>query len=150
MLALACAVLAPAAPVGAQPPQVNKPVVVELDENLQIGCADGTTLDLHIGGSIKLMPNPNVGLTVFQVVLTYANEDGETWVYHDVGPDRTYLDDDGNLVIEIMGRPGNAFGFSLSGRAVIVVDPETGNVLSATYHGKTGPIQDELACAALS
>jgi hypothetical protein len=48
----------------------------------------------------------NLELTVFHVDAVFSNSDGETWTWRDRGPDRTYLDGDGNLIVTITGRSG--------------------------------------------
>ena len=93
----------------------------------------------------------NVELTVFHFVVTYTNVDGDTFTYRDVGPDRSYVDSDGNFVFTITGRPGDPLseGFSLRGHVVITVNPD-GDVIDVSVQGNQGSHPDDAACAALT
>ncbi len=125
----------------------------ELDEEIPDAyqCGGGEWLDLHFGGWIQGKAfqgkgNRNIQLTVFHIILTFTNDEGDTFVYSDVGPDHAYIDKDGNFVVTITGRPGdvNGEGFALNGHAVVV------NGELEWHAGKEGPIADDQACAAIS
>jgi len=63
-------------------------------------------------------------------------------VWHEVGPDRFYIDQDGDLIHVTIGRAGDA---GIIGR--LVINTVTGEVEFVA--GKPG-FADDLACAALS
>jgi len=141
-----------AAPVSAAPADGNtNKFVVTLDFVDPIDC-DGTTIWVEISGWAQFREfqgkgNRNVDMGVFHINLTYFNVAGDTLSYLDVGPDRAYVDGDGNFIVTITGRPSNAGdqGFALSGHMVLNVT--TGEV---TWHGRTMPDADTAACLALT
>lgn len=151
----AIALVIAVAPAGGAPNDGNgNQFVVELDEVFPIDCGAAGTIELHVSGWFKGREfqgngNRNIELVVFHIELTYSNDAGETFTYLDVGPDHSYIDQDGNLVLTVTGRPGGTNDASLQGRWVFVFDP-AGNLISVTSHGKLGPTSDELACAALT
>jgi hypothetical protein len=154
----AIALLLAVVPASAAPNDGNgNQFVVVVDETVPIDCGAGGTIEGHASGWFKGREfqgggNRNIELTVFHLVLTYTNEDGATFRYIDVGPDHSYIDNDGNFVITITGRPGGSNGASLQGHWVLVFDapPPAGNLISITSHGNLGPTSDELACDALT
>jgi hypothetical protein len=151
----AIALLLAIAPAGAAPDDGNgNQFVVEVDEVFPVDCGAGGTIEGHAVGWFKGREfqgggNRNIELIVFHFVVTYTNEDGATFRYIDVGPDHSYIDNDGNFVITITGRPGSSNGASLQGHWVLVFDA-AGNLISITSHGNLGPTSDELACDALT
>ena len=154
----AIALLLAVVPASAAPNDGNgNQFVVVVDETVPVDCGAGGTIEGHASGWFKGREfqgggNRNIELTVFHLVLTYTNEDGATFRYIDVGPDHSYIDNDGNFVITITGRPGGSNGASLQGHWVLVFDapPPAGNLISITSHGNLGPTSDELACDALT
>ncbi len=72
-------------------------------------CPGGTEVDIVIDGWIqgRIFPqekNRNVQLTVFHNTWTFSNSSsGETFVFHEVGPDHAYFDD-GKLFVAVVGR----------------------------------------------
>ena len=72
-------------------------------------CPGGTEVDVVIDGWIqgRFFPqekNRNVQLTVFHITWTFSNSSsGETFVFHEVGPDHAYFDD-GKLFVAVVGR----------------------------------------------
>ncbi len=144
--------LAPVA-LGAPADGNGKKFVFEFDEDIPDAyeCGGGEWLDIHFGGwfqgqEFQGKGNRNLELAVFHVVLTFSNDEGDSFVYNDVGPDRAYFDKDGNFVVTITGRPGNVSdeGFALNGHAVVV------NGDLEWFAGKKGPIAEDQACAALT
>jgi hypothetical protein len=130
----------------------NKFVVSFEDLGIEIDC-DGEMIWLDAVGWFQEREflqegNRNLALTVFHLSLTYYNAEGETFTYMDVGPDHVFVDGEGNIVVSIVGRPGNAGGQGESLRGRMVIDPETGDVISV--HGNLQPTDTDLACAALT
>lgn len=107
-------------------------------------CANGTTLDLRIVGWIQTRFVSQVPQAVqpahFEFI--YSNAAGETYVWRQVATQLFYLDDAGNLVMQVAGRLGYDGNI---GR--LVINLTTGEVLSVT--GREAFAED-LACAALS
>jgi hypothetical protein len=102
-------------PVLAQAPATgngNK-FVTPVNEELPFDC-DGEQLTANITGWVqgRLFPqpsNPNVALDVFHQLWTFTNSAGETFKYHDVGPNRVHFDfDTGELILELTGRIAGA------------------------------------------
>jgi hypothetical protein len=151
----AIALLVSIASAGAAPGDGNgNQFVIVVDEVVPVDCGAGGTIEGHAGGWVKGREfqgggNRNIELVVFHLVLTYTNDDGETFRYIDVGPDHASVDKDGNLVITVTGRPANTNESSLQGHWVLVFDA-AGNLISITPHGNLGPTSDELACDALT
>ncbi len=73
---------------------------------------------------------------------TYTNSAGETFVFHDVGPDHYYLEN-GDLIVAITGR---STGSGVIGH--VVVNLTTGEV--QLIAGKGFGSVDALACEALT
>lgn len=107
-------------------------------------CPGGETLDLRIVGWIQT----RVVTQVPQVIqpanfrFIYSNAAGETYVWHQVATQRFFLDENGNLVMQVAGRLGYDGNI---GR--LVINLTTGEVLSVT--GKE-VFAENLACAALT
>ncbi len=91
----------------------NKFVVPVNEELLPVDC-DGEQLTGQLTGwsQGRLFPqpsNPNVELEVFHFLWTFTNSAGETFRFHDVGPNRVHFDSQtGELVLELTGRVGGA------------------------------------------
>lgn len=88
--------------------------VFTISNNTVISCPNGETLHRNFDGWVQVRTftgsgNPNVELDVWHLIRTYTNSEGETYVFNDVGPDRYYLDEDGNLILEVSGRSGGGF-----------------------------------------
>jgi hypothetical protein len=111
--ALSVSALAPAALAGPADGNGNK----EIDEidiaDIPIFCDEDEIADLSLDvtGFIQFKQfngqnNRNVELAVFHIDQEFSNDGGETWVWRDRGPDRPYIDDDGNVILTITGRSG--------------------------------------------
>jgi len=153
MVATTLALAAFAAPVAAAPADGNgnRFVVTVEETGIPIPCGE-ETIWADISGWFQVREftgtgNRNLDLAVFHFQVTYYNADGDTFTYLDVGPDRAYIDRNGDLIITITGRPGNAggMGFALSGH--MVINDTTGE---AVWHGNTSPDADAQACAPLA
>jgi len=128
--------------------------VFDWDDTYPVTCGSGEELTLHDVGWAQFKffgppNNRNVELGVFHIVLTYANADGDTWVWRDVGPDHVYVDGD-EIFVTITGRStasgnidrdvivvGHVVLNLTSGEVVFVAGRELGTVL-------------DLACDALT
>jgi hypothetical protein len=145
----------PDAPLFAQAPadgSGNK-LVFTFDDAFPVTCGAQTLsvtargwLQIRVFGSPR---NRNVELGVFHGVLTYANSAGETFVWHDVGPDHYYLDN-GDFVVSVVGT-STASGSIERDQTVIgrvVLNLTTGDVQFIAGR-ELGRI-DDLACAALT
>ncbi len=154
MIATGCANSEPAAPLAADSPLFlvapsdgngNKEVFT-LDEQFPAftTCPSGTTLDLHIIGWIQTrnVDQAPVGILPANFQFIYSNATGATYVWHQVGVERFYFDENNNLILAIAGRLGYDGNI---GR--LVVNPFTNEVISVT--GK-GVFAEDLACAALT
>lgn len=161
LASLAALVLVVAAPVSAGPPADGNgnQEVVPVDAFFPIAC-NGDVLDVGVTGWLKIREfrgegNRNIALTIVHLDITFTNpETGETYTYLDVGPDRSYIDSDGNFVLTITGRPSDPLfpegGFSLRGHVVLTFDVNTFELLDVSVHGNQGPTPDAAACAALT
>ncbi len=123
----------------------NKDVLVIDDELADFTtCASGATLDLRIVGWIQTRFVSQVPQAIqpanFEFI--YSNAAGETYVWHQVATQRFYLDDDGNLVMQVAGRLGYDGNI---GR--LVINLTTGEVQSVTGRQV---FAEDLACAALT
>lgn len=94
--------------------------------------------------------NRNVELGVFHLVFTYMNSDGERWVWRDVGPDRSYVDDNGDLIVTVTGR-STASGTPDRDEIVVghVVLNATTGVVEFIAGRPLGAV-DDLACSELT
>ena len=84
--------------------------------------------------------NRHVELDVFQRLFTFTNSAGESFVWHDVGPDRLWVED-GNLMLAVTGRAGGHLG-------TFIVNLATGEVVFSA--GPDLGLPREQACAALT
>jgi len=120
--------------------------IFTIDEQLPdfTTCAGGTTLNLRIVGWIQTRFVSQVPQVIqpanFRFI--YSNAAGETYVWHQVATQRFYLDENGNLVMQVAGRLGYDGNI---GR--LVINLTTGEVESVT--GKE-VFAEDLACAALT
>jgi hypothetical protein len=111
-------------------------------------CPNGASLDIRADGWMQVRlftqeASPRVELDVFHTIHTWTNAAGETFVDREIGPDRYYLDHDGNLILAITGR--------VAAEGVIgqlVINLTTGEVIFVT--GPGFPDHLELACDALT
>ena len=162
VLALAIGVLllaVVAAPASAAPKEGetgNKTVTtLNISDIGPIPCEDGDLfLDITGWGQTKSFEgenNRNAFLTVFHTDLTFRNEaTGESWTFQDRGPDKGYIDKDGNFVLTLSGRSS---GSGVIGHTVIVewdfANPEIhGNLIYQLPFEPFG--LDALACDALT
>ena len=117
-----------------------------------VDCGGGVYLDLHDNGFAQRTPAS--GTTdkgrkkwVWHINLTYINPvTGKSFTVHDVGPDKWYVDKDGNVIHTITGR-------SVTGSGVIghvVLDDETDEILSVSGKPFNWDDADALACKKLS
>ena len=84
--------------------------------------------------------NRNVELDVFHQNFIFTNAAGDTFVWHDVGPDRYYVSD-GILFIAVVGRAGGHIGRLIVNLATGEVEFEAGTDVG---------LPREQACAALT
>lgn len=84
--------------------------------------------------------NRNVELDVFHQNFIFTNAAGDTFVWHDVGPDRYYVSD-GILFVAVVGRAGGHIGR-------LVVNLATGEVEFEA--GRDAGLPRDQACAALT
>jgi hypothetical protein len=124
-------------------------VVIPIDEDEpNIDCGGGEILALHIEGWIQVRTftegrNRNVELDMFHLVLKYTNSAGKTFTFQDAGPDHTYIDKNGDLIVASSGRlNGGLIGH-------IVTDETTGEVQRVAGKQFAGG-SDALACEALT
>ncbi len=66
-------------------------LVLTFEDNFSPTCPTGDVLDGHLEGWVQVrtsdQPNdPNVRLEVFHALITFSNAAGNTYVFHDVGP----------------------------------------------------------------
>jgi hypothetical protein len=129
-------------------------LVIPIDVSFPVSC--GTqTISFNLKAWVQLRTfnqpgNRNVELDVFHGVLTYTNSTGQTFVWHDVGPDHYYIDKNGDLILTVTG-PSTASG-NLD-RNQIVVGHVRMNLTTQEVEfvaGKQVGNIDELACAALT
>jgi hypothetical protein len=109
-------------------------------------CPNGAELRLNFRGwvQVKLFENSRrVELDVWHTTHTWTNAAGETFVDREIGPDRYYLDRDGNLILSITG---HSPAFGVMGQ--IVINLTTGEVVKVT--GPSHPDHLTLACEALT
>lgn len=84
--------------------------------------------------------NRNVVLEVFHQAFTFTNSAGDTFVWHEVGPDLVYVSE-GNLFVAIVGRAGGDIGR-------LVINLDTGDVVFEA--GTNVGLPREQACAKLT
>jgi hypothetical protein len=86
--------------------------VIPVNEEFSVDC-DGEQLTVNVTGWFQgrsfPQPNPNVELDVFHQLWTFTNSAGETFSFHDVGPNRVHFDfDTGEFILELTGRVAGA------------------------------------------
>jgi hypothetical protein len=97
-------------------------------------------LSLDVAGFIQFKEfdgegNPNLELAVFHIDATFSNSDGDSWTWRDRGPDRSYVDSNGDVILTITGRSGaNNIGH-------VVLNLTTGEIL---LQAGTAPFGGEL------
>jgi hypothetical protein len=116
-----------------------------VDEEFPVDC-NGEQLTVHLTGWLQgrlfRQPNPNLSLDVFHFLWTFTNSAGETFTFHDVGPNRVHFDSQtGELVLEATGR---AAGLVIGH---IRINVDTGEV--EFIAGKDADLE-ALACEALT
>ena len=129
-------------------------LVIPLDFGFPVSCG-AETIDFNLTGWVQIRTfdqpnNRNVELDVFHGVLTYTNSAGQTFVWHDVGPDHYYLDKNGDFILTITG-PSTASG-NLD-RTQIVIGHVRINLTTQEVEFIAGNQRgniDDLACAALT
>ena len=121
----------------------NKEVFI-VDETFTTVCPNEAVLTGHFGGWFQVMGGSgrNLELNVFHGVITFTNADGETFIFHDVGPDRVYVKD-GNIFLAITGR---STGSGVIGH--VVINRSTGDVVLVA--GKEFGTAEAVACRALT
>ena len=117
-----------------------------------VDCGGGVYLDLHDSGFAQRTPpsgwsDNDRKKWVWHVELEYINPaTGRSFKVHDVVPDKWYVDKDGNVIHTITGR-------SVTGSEVIghvVLDDETGDILSVSGQPFSWADADALACEKLT
>lgn len=122
-------------------------LVLTFEDNFSADCPAGDVLDGHLEGWVQVRTsdqpdNPNVRLEVFHALITFSNAAGETYVFHDVGPNHYYVQN-GILFIAISGHSSGG----VIGRVVLNLD--TGETVEfSAGHEFGSPIA--LACEALT
>ena len=121
--------------------------VLTFDFDVSITCTGGEDLVANFVGwtQIRLFQQPNnrnVELDVFHAVVTISNDAGETFVFHDVGPDHYYVED-GNLIVTVTGR-STASG--VIGHVVFNLDTGEPELVAGNAFGSLA----DLACDALT
>jgi hypothetical protein len=119
-----------------------------------VSCSGATITGSYAGwGQFRAFGPPNnrnVELAIFHFVFTYMNSNGETWVWRDVGPDRSYVDDNGDLIFAVSGR-STASGTPDRDEIVVghmVLNATTG-VVEFIAGRQLGGV-DDLACSELT
>lgn len=112
-----------------------------------IDCGDRSFLDISADGWVQVMvyndTNKHIDRAIFHIETVFTNADGDTFTWMDVGPDKSYVDTDGNIVHTITGRPADVGGFSVNGHVVLVND------VIVSVSGNVGPVEAEQACDAI-
>ena len=125
-------------------------IVIPIDEQFPdfATCPNGATLSLHAVGWVQVHVlnepnNRNLELDGLQLVLTYSNAAGQTFVWREIGPDHFYIDDNGDLIHTISGRDGfdGVIGH-------FVINETTGEVTFIA--GNQTGTRDDRACGALT
>jgi hypothetical protein len=106
----------PAAPASETPLFAGVPangnenkLVVPVNDEFLAEC-DGEELTVNITGwfQARLFPqpsNPNVELDVFHLLWTFTNSTGETFTFHDIGPNHISFDfDTEEFILDLTGR----------------------------------------------
>ena len=112
-----------------------------------VDCGEGSFLDVSVDGWVQVMvyndTNKHIDRAIFHVEAVFTNSAGDTFRYIDVGPDKFYMDKDGNLVHTVTGRPADGGGFALSGHMVFVNDE------LVSVSGNVSPTDADQACDAI-
>ena len=121
-------------------------VVVAVDFTDAVTCPNGTDLTRHVTGWIQERVfnqdgNRNVVLDVFHIDFIFTNVAGESYVWHEVGPDLLSLEN-GDLMLLSVGRIGGTV------IGVFKRNLSTGEVVLLA--GKEVPPRFILACDALT
>jgi hypothetical protein len=117
-----------------------------------VNCGGGVVLDLHDSGFAQRTPASGWGDNdrkkwVWHVELEYINPvTGRSFKVHDVGPDKWYVDKDGNVIHTITGRSVTGSGYI----GHVVIDDETGEILSISGQPFNFGDADARACEKLS
>jgi hypothetical protein len=121
----------------------NKDVIVVSITN-PVTCPNGETLIRTVGGWIQVRSfdraTGKVALEVYHQTFTFTRSDGTSYVWHDVGPNRYWMED-GFLMVAIVGRSGGHIG-------TLTVNLDTGEVVFSA--GRDIALPRVLACAALT
>jgi hypothetical protein len=124
------------------------------DFTFPLTCPSGETVTLNIAGWGQFWVfgppnNRNVELGVFHIAFTYTDAGGDTFVWHDVGPDHFYVDD-GDLFVTITGRSTASGNINRDEIVVghVVLNLTTSEVVFVAGRG-LGSV-DDLACDALT
>ena len=137
----------PAAMAGPSSNQNKDVFPIVFDAPDAVDCGDGSFLDVSVDGWVQVMvyndTNKHIDRAIFHVEAVFTNSAGDTFRYIDVGPDKFYMDKDGNLVHTVTGRPADVGGFALSGHMVLVND----EVVSVS--GNVSPTDADQACDAI-
>jgi len=129
-------------------------LVIPLDFGFPVSCGS-ETIAFHLVGWVQIRTfdqpnNRNVELDVFHGVLTYTNSAGQTFVWHDVGPDHYYLDKNGDLIVTVTGTSTASGNLE---RNQIVIGHVRINLTTQQVEFVAGNQRgtiDALACAALT
>jgi hypothetical protein len=123
-------------------------LAVAFEDDFPVACPTTDVLEVHIEGwfqgrTFDQVGNPNVVLEVFHALITFTNSAGETYDFHDIGPDHYYLQD-GTLFLAFSG---HSAGSNVIGHVVVNVD--TGETVEfVAGRGFGSPVA--LACEALT
>lgn len=125
----------------------NKIAVAFVDD-FSDACPNGDVLDIHLEGwfqgrVFEQPQNPNVQLEVFHALITFTNANGETYQFHDIGPDHYYVQD-GMLFLALSG---HSAGSNVIGHVILNVS--TGETVEFSAGKGFGSVL-ELACQALT
>ncbi|MCA1838061.1 MAG: hypothetical protein LC674_04665, partial [Actinobacteria bacterium] len=79
--------------------------VFQYDQFTTVNCGAENLIRHDVGWfQVRVFRQPNnrnVELDVFHAAITYTNSAGETFVWHDVGPDHYYVDGNGDFILTI-------------------------------------------------
>lgn len=131
--------------------------VIAIDDSFGFDCPGGGSLTISASGWIQFKSfengKRNLEKSVFHIRSEYVNQDGETFVWMDVGPDKLFVID-GVEHVSLTGRPGfvpdpddPSGAGSLSGR--MIINLETGEIVEIAGNFSSQDV-DERACAALT
>jgi hypothetical protein len=135
----------PTGPAAFAPAGTGSKQVFTVDDSFTFGCPGGAVLNGRLGGFFQVMSGNggNLELNVYHLVFTFSNPaTGQSFAFHDVGPDRVYVKD-GNLYIAITGR-SSATG--VIGHVVINLTTGDAELVAGNEFGDLA----ELACQKLT